>query len=149
MNPSDASPAPSLWRPDLATGIPELDEQHRELLGQIGSLFAAARQGDAAHTREALAYLERYAREHFATEERIMRAVGYPQLVDHLALHAAFVEGLEQRKREFGEHRSETMLLVDLLCWMDEWLRNHVRDADAGMARFLRDAPGWRATRSP
>ena len=35
-----------LWRPDLATGIREVDLQHEELLANISALREAARTGD-------------------------------------------------------------------------------------------------------
>ena len=146
--PPDTAQRPTLWRPELATGVPEIDAQHRELLARIGALYAAARRGDASQTPDALAYLERYAQEHFALEERFMRALGYPAVDEHAELHAAFADTLARRKEEFAEHRSESALLVDLLCWMDEWLQDHVRDADAAMAGFLRDAPGFAAVRT-
>ncbi len=142
MNEKARPPALDLWRPDLATGIPEVDAQHRELLGRIAALYAAARHGDTRHATESLSYLERYAAEHFAAEERAMGTFGYPGLAEHAALHAAFREALDRRKRDFGIHGSESILLVDLLCWMDGWLNDHVRGADAAMARFVRSDPG-------
>ncbi len=134
--------APDLWRPDLATGIPEVDAQHRELLEQIAALYAAARHGETRHASESLSYLERYAAEHFDAEERAMAALAYPGLAEHAALHAAFRGALARRKQDFGAHGSESILLVDLLCWMDGWLNDHVRGADAAMARFVRSEPG-------
>ncbi len=142
MNEKARPPALDLWRPDLATGIPEVDAQHRELLERIAALYAAARHGDTSHAPESLAYRERYAAEHFAAEERAMAALAYPALAEHAALHATFRDALAQRKRDFGVHGSESILLVDLLCWMDGWLNDHVRAADAAMARFVRSEPG-------
>jgi hemerythrin-like metal-binding protein len=128
----------ALWRPDLATGIREVDMQHRELLLQVAALEGAARAGDLQKADDALAYLERYAVEHFATEERIMRDLGYPELDAHRSLHLGFVAQLGRRKAAHAEARSPAVLLVELGRWMEAWLAEHVMGADAEMARFVR-----------
>jgi len=140
------SPAPeaslAFWRPDLFTGIPAIDRQHRELLSRIGALEAAARSGDVGRAEELLAYLERYAAEHFATEEHVMWEFGYPDRDTHWSLHLAFAMELAKRKLEHQANRARTSLLVDLGRWMDRWLNEHVHGADTEMARFIRCRTG-------
>ena len=132
----------AFWRPDLFTGIPAIDRQHRELLGRIGALEAAARLGDVTRAEELLAYLERYAAEHFATEEQVMWEFGYPDRDTHWSLHLAFAMELAKRKLEHQANRARTSLLVDLGRWMDRWLNEHVHGADTEMARFIRCRTG-------
>jgi hemerythrin len=134
--------------PDLATGIPEIDRQHGELLVQIAELGEAARTCDLPLAENVLAYLERCAATHFATEERFMLAYGYPHLETHWSLHLAFASELARRKAEYAEHGSLPTLLADLGLWMDRWLNEHVLDEDARMARFLRGHAGV-ATSAP
>jgi hemerythrin len=140
------SPVPEaglpFWRPDLFTGIHSIDHQHRELLGRIGALEEAARSGDVAGAEELLAYLERYAAEHFATEEQVMWEFGYPDRDAHWSLHLAFAMELAKRKSEHQANRSQTSLLVELGRWMDRWLNDHVHGADTEMARFIRSRTG-------
>jgi len=138
----------AFWRPDLSTGIPEVDGQHRELLAQIAALGHAARTGDVAHAADVLAYLERYAAEHFATEERIMWGLGYPDREAHWSLHLSFAVELAGRKADHAANRSQALLLVDLAEWMDRWLHDHLLVADAEMARFVRGVGARRAVPS-
>jgi hemerythrin len=128
--------------PDLTTGIPEIDRQHGELLAQIAELGEAARTGDLSLAENVLAYLERYAATHFATEERFMLAYGYPDLEAHWSLHMAFASELARRKVEYAAHGSLAILLADLGLWMDRWLEEHVLEEDFRMARFLRGHVG-------
>jgi len=127
----------ALWTPELATGVAEIDLQHRELLDWIATLEGAARGGHLDRAEEALRFLERYAAEHFATEERHMASTGYPGMAGHQALHAAFTVELARRKAEFLASRSQASLLVGLAEWLADWLREHVHGADAEMARHL------------
>jgi hemerythrin len=127
-----------LWRPDLATGIREIDRQHEELLANVSALRRAALSGDTGLAEGVLLFLERYAAEHFATEERAMWEAGYPDLDAHWSLHLAFATELARRKAEYAEARSKRTVLADLGRWMDRWLVDHLLGPDADMARFLR-----------
>jgi hemerythrin len=127
-----------IWRPDLATGIREIDLQHAELLGNVSALREAARTGNPEVAEGVLAYLERYAAEHFATEERVMWMAAYPELDAHWSLHLSFATELARRKGEYTASRSRASLLLDLARWMDGWLEDHLLGADAEMARFVR-----------
>jgi len=136
--PSVPEASRAAWRPELATGIREVDMQHRELLVRIAALERAALAGDLLQADDALAYLDRYAAEHFATEENLMRGLGYPLLEAHRSLHAEFASQLGRRKAAYAEDRSQATLLVELARWMEGWLGDHVLGADAEMARFVR-----------
>ncbi len=126
------------WRPDLATGIREIDLQHEELLANVSALHEAARTGNLGLAEGVLAYLERYTAEHFATEERVMWGAGYPDLDAHWSLHLSFATELARRKGEYATSRSRGSLLTDLGRWMERWLEEHLLGADAEMARFVR-----------
>jgi len=127
-----------LWRPDLATGIREVDLQHEALLANVSALREAARTGDLGLAEGVLGCLERCAAEHFATEERVMWGTGYPALDAHWSLHLSFATELARRKAEALASRSMAFLLVGLARWMEQWLEDHLLGADAEMARFVR-----------
>ena len=132
----------ALWIPDLVSGVAEIDLQHWELLDWIATLEDAARGGHLAKAEQALRFLERYAAEHFAAEERHMISTGFPGMPGHRALHAAFTAELARRRSEFLAHRSQAALLVGLAEWLYDWLREHVRGADAELALHLRAKGG-------
>lgn len=128
------------WSDDLATGVSEIDMQHRELLAKVAALDDAAASGDLTRAVDVLAYLERYALYHFAAEERHMVSSGYPGFREHRDAHEAFVAELLERKEKYEATRSAVSLLLDLSDWLAGWLQDHVRGADAEMARHLRAA---------
>ena len=132
----------AFWRPDLATGIRQIDRQHEELLANVATLREAASLGDLGLAEGVLTYLERCAAEHFASEERAMWEAGFPHLDAHWSLHLAFATELARRKAERGPGRSRTTRLLELGCWMDRWLEEHLLGADAEMARFIRGQAG-------
>src|SRR5512137_2915444 len=57
------------WDPSLAIDVPEIDAQHRSLFSQAARFDAAVRAGESsAEVEQILAFLSRYAVEHFEAE---------------------------------------------------------------------------------
>ncbi len=125
------------WTDDLATGIEIIDEQHRELYRQVAALHGMMRAADLTQVPQVLAYLERYALEHFAEEERQMAAAKYPSRDSHARHHAMFVDDLGRQKAKLADGLT-AYKVVALSTWVGEWLRDHVRKVDGDMARYLR-----------
>ncbi|MGC4119139.1 MAG: hemerythrin domain-containing protein [Myxococcales bacterium] len=76
------------WSSDLAVGLSEIDEQHKTWIQRFNDVATAidAKRG-ATEIGRTLDFLSDYTREHFATEERLMAAAGYPALQAHLSQH--------------------------------------------------------------
>jgi hemerythrin-like metal-binding protein len=128
------------WAQRLATGIGEIDAQHQTLLVRVEALEKAAREGNVSDAPNLVMLVERYASEHFATEEEFMRAAGYPGLGDHHALHRTFVDELKSRKAEYEASHPHPSALKGFSDWFTSWLHAHIRGADAEMASYLRGA---------
>lgn len=131
---------PVQWTDDLATGIERIDQQHRELYQRVAALHEAMRSGRLADVPAIVEFLQRYALEHFATEEREMAAAAYPGLGQHRRLHQRFVDDFLRHKALLAAGLTPTAV-VNLSQWLGEWLRDHVRSVDGEMAQFLRHAP--------
>jgi hemerythrin len=125
------------WTDDLATGIERLDAQHRELYQEVAALQQAMRTHHLERVPAIIDFLQRYALEHFATEEREMAARGYPGLAEHAALHKAFVGQFLRHKALISAGVTPSAVL-ELSHWLSDWLRDHVRRVDGAMARHLR-----------
>jgi hemerythrin len=128
---------PVQWTDDLATGIAKIDAQHRDLYGQVAALHESMRTGRLEQVGETLEFLQRYALEHFATEEGEMAAAGYPGLAEHRRLHQRFVEDFLRQKAALTAQTTASAV-VELSQWLTDWLRDHVRRVDGDMARHLR-----------
>jgi hemerythrin-like metal-binding protein len=131
------------WSPSLAIGVVEIDEQHRTLFERAGR-FAAAVHGHERNTRleELFAFLAEYAVEHFASEERLMRTVGYPDLEQHAAEHRAFKQRLGSLVPQWDSEGDSTAMLLALLGFLDTWLTGHVRGSDQRLGVFIRNSTG-------
>ena len=67
------------WSNNLATGVPEIDNQHKEIINRVNSLSAACSEGKGKEeVLRVLLFLEEYIKEHFAAEERLQLRHAYP-----------------------------------------------------------------------
>jgi len=87
------------WSDDFKLGEAEIDREHWGLFALINDLSDKHAQGagDASIT-SAIDALAAYVDVHFQHEERLMRAVGYPELDSHIELHVALARRVEEYK---------------------------------------------------
>ena len=78
------------WTPSLSTGNEVLDEQHKAIFRWLAELDSAASDERTLFGAYAMTRLKNYTRSHFAAEEALMKASGYPGLADHIAEHESF-----------------------------------------------------------
>jgi hemerythrin-like metal-binding protein len=74
---------------------------------------------------------------HFAHEERLMRAHGYPGLDAHLAEHRALTEKVVAFQSEF--ENGKALMTVQLLNFLKDWLQHHIAESDQKYAPFLKE----------
>ncbi|MCC6524869.1 MAG: hemerythrin family protein [Polyangiaceae bacterium] len=79
------------WDERYLVRVPEIDEQHRRLVGMINDFYDAVAAGTAhAAVGELLRGMVEYTKYHFTTEERLMRLHAAPDMAAHLAAHRHF-----------------------------------------------------------
>jgi len=125
------------WTEDLSIGLHAIDSQHKQLFAISQALHTAilTGQGDEA-VKETFEALEAYVTRHFLTEEDFMRAIGYPDIKNHMAQH----EQLRLRFRRLWnrEQRSESIKPEDIAFFLGEWLAGHIKTSDKAIGEFAR-----------
>lgn len=121
------------WTPDLSTGVPKLDEQHKEIFQWLAELQSATADERTLFGVYVITRLKHYIREHFAAKEALMKAAGYPDLVQHMAKHAEFRARLEELQlKSIAEDISE-----DTVNFLTEWLTQHIAETDMAYVPYL------------
>ncbi|MBI5497453.1 MAG: hemerythrin family protein [Deltaproteobacteria bacterium] len=130
------------WTASLATGVPDVDDQHKEIFRRANVLFEACVRGKSAEeVRPLLEYLQSYIREHFTAEEAQHDAARYPGRVSHRVLHrtmAAHLAELTLVLEEAGAGANLVRLTNRLVVG---WLVNHIMREDRAFAEYLRSRP--------
>lgn len=100
--PVDLSPWRLEWSDELSVFIPEIDAEHRHFILLVNELNAAiiGRMGQEEVKRRMLAVLDDAAA-HFAHEERLFKAWGYPGAREHAQKHAQLTLALREIMARF------------------------------------------------
>jgi hemerythrin-like metal-binding protein len=139
---------PIEWSEKMTTGVPEVDNQHRFL---VDTLREANRRLMDEHESALLGEIARdlltYAIMHFQTEEDLMKRYGYadafPDVAKaHIAQHRDFSHQVVAVCDNLREGRQVSR--VEVLKFLNEWLRHHVLGIDQKLAAFVRDASAKR-----
>ena len=122
------------WTPDLSTGVPVLDEQHKAIFQWLAELESASAEQRTLFGVYVITRLKHYMREHFAAEEALMKEAGFPGLEEHLAQHAEFRAKLEELQlKSISEDIS-----TDTVRFLNHWLTNHIAKSDMAYVPYLK-----------
>jgi hemerythrin len=126
------------WTNDLATGVAEIDGQHRELFQRVNGLMEACKQGKGrTEVEKVLTFLEDYVVEHFSAEEDYMVKFSYPAYAAHKAQHLEFLEKFSGLKHQLEREGAGVLIVVKTNQVVVDWLKNHIRKTDKTFAAFL------------
>lgn len=129
------------WQPMFSVGHPLLDEQHRRLLAlaQRASACLADSSGESAgEFHLILNDLMEYARQHFRSEEQLLREFGYAGLAAQLAEHQVYLDRL------VGFMTAAMDGIIDkqgLQQYLVEWWMRHILVSDMQFRTIFGTAP--------
>lgn len=126
------------WTDDLATGVAEIDDQHKELFKRIDRLFQACNQAQGRlEIGKTIAFLEEYVDTHFDAEEKAMKQRSYPDYGAHKAQHVYYRNNLLTIKQQIEEEGPGVHLIILTNRLAVDWLRNHIQKLDRAFGDFL------------
>ncbi len=127
------------WTDVFLTNVRELDDEHRRLVDLVNLLHLAVRENRGREAvAEVVAGLIEYTQNHFAHEERLMTAHGYPDLPRHRGEHQRLtrqVLGFQPRL----EGESAGRATMELLVFLHGWLIHHILAEDKRYGPFLNE----------
>jgi len=142
--PLDLPFEPIEWSSKMVTGVAAIDSQHRYLVDTLKRANEKLlRRDEGMLLGEIAKDLLNYAIMHFETEEALMQRYGYqnefPDLaVMHIAQHREFSRRVVAVCEHLREGRS--VARIEVLKYLNEWLRAHVLGIDQKLGAFVRQA---------
>lgn len=138
---TDEETAPLSWTETWSVGAPDMDGDHRVLIGLINTLPQAfnATENDWV-VGSVLNSLWDYAGYHFEREEALLRAANFPGAEDHAARHQV----LRAQVRDWLERYQADPEAIDpkaLLVFLKGWLMNHVLGEDMRYKPYVENNP--------
>jgi hemerythrin-like metal-binding protein len=125
------------WKPEYATGVAEIDAEHRTLFEMASELHQAMLDGHGpAVLGVSVDRLLRYTREHLEHEEQLMRGSGFAGLAEHVAEHDRLREKAVAMVQRFRD--GERTMTIELAQFVAAWLKGHTTTMDRAIAAHLR-----------
>jgi len=114
----------------MSVGVAEFDADHKTLVGLINNLHRSIGDDEEYATLgSVLKSLEDYAVHHFAREEKVLAAVGYPALSGHAAAHHDLAVRVRELKERYDQDRT-AVRAQDCLDFLHKWLIEHICSTD-------------------
>ena len=128
------------WDQSLATGVEEIDNQHKELFARFDRLSSACGEGKGKdEVLKLLLFLRDYIRTHFAAEEKLQLASHFPGYAEHRQLHAKFNAEVDRLEASFREEGATLSLVFMTNKTLASWLMQHISKSDMELAAHLRE----------
>ncbi len=125
------------WNENLATGIPQIDEQHKKLVQLLNRLGKGlVYKVDTFELNGVFRELADYAAYHFQTEEEVWHhfLAGDAWEEEHKKSHESFVSDVLRLKTEESS-RPLQEVLEEVLSFLTHWLAFHILESDMRMAK--------------
>ena len=130
---------PIEWQEEYSVGVKELDDQHKNLLNIINSLLLEKQEKITSDKlSEIISSMVHHAYIHFATEERYMEQVNFPDLKQHVLEHVSFILKTLELSLKVKEGEGTATNQMELLTYLKEWYSSHVLGADRLYVPYLR-----------
>jgi hemerythrin len=125
------------WTIEHAVYVTEIDDQHHDLFDALAAVQQAHASADSGELQRALDRLSVRMTDHFAHEERLMRAARYSGLRWHRQRH----KGARKRVAAFADRiqQGDAAAAAELVKYLTAWLDDHTRVADRMMGAALRN----------
>lgn len=140
-----AEPLAIAWRPDFATGVAIIDDQHRVLVNMLNEANTKLTdRSPIADFSKIVQGLLAYAGYHFKTEEGLMDQHGYDaccaeDAARHRAQHQAFAEKVIAVQASLAA--GQRIPKADLVDFLTQWLTDHILNTDRDFGKFICSRP--------
>jgi len=129
------------WSEELSVGVPEMDDQHRQLIALLNQFYTAVEQGEREEgIRTLFQGVDDYTVFHFSAEEQFMERIGYPDLAAHQKTHAMFRQ--EYRSAMERHEQGDRKAVRDLVAFLFSWLYTHISKTDRRYGLHARQQAG-------
>ncbi len=127
------------WSERMSVGVAELDSDHQALIQLINRLHDALNHDEGRSALDQIfESLAVYIETHFAREELVMEACGYPEISEHKQQHLNFTQNTHYvRDRYFRGEDAEVG--HDLLNQLKDWWNHHILLLDMGYKTYVED----------
>jgi hemerythrin len=128
-----------VWSNSLLCGIKIIDDQHKGLVALINNLFKHVTgdpEQEHIYFSNVVQELVKYVKIHFATEEKIMRAVKFAGYAQHKREHDFFIFTVMEKVSDYNLKKNINLFTITK--FLKEWVLSHIAIIDKQYFEHLR-----------
>jgi len=124
------------WNESLSVRIDSIDDQHKKLIDLINDFYDnIQRRSNSENISELIRGMKSYTQLHFATEERYMQRLDYPNYAIHKSEHDNFMDKVTALEEKFNS--GKIIISFEITGFLKDWVRNHIQVVDKQYSDFL------------
>jgi hemerythrin len=124
------------WSDKFSVQVRQCDEEHKQLINLINNVHDAMKVGQGKQiVGQVLDALISYTKSHFAAEEQLMKANGYPDYESHKKEHNQLTMTVVDFRKEYLE--GKVPLTQSIMNFLKDWLTNHIQGVDKKYGPFF------------
>jgi len=126
----DSNTGKIVWTDDMSVGNKTLDDDHKILIQALNDFIEALENDDGVFVTDGIfSVLVDYTNYHFAREERLLAACGYPDLASHIETHVTLKDQLIDCRRRYMLN-ANAELEAEISEFLHNWLQKHILVSD-------------------
>ncbi len=130
------------WKEEFATGIDEIDQQHRLLFDHAEVFRDVLENGGGTFSYKSfLDFLSAFIEIHFGYEEECMHAHRCPCATENKKEHAIFSRHVANEVARYEQEGFDTAKAFALLTRVETWLEDHIGRIDTQLRACVRQQP--------
>jgi hemerythrin len=133
------------WSSTFSFGIRLIDDQHKEFVALVNEMFLHATGNDEQEREYFSAVIQKavhYIKNHFATEEKLMRAIHYPGYAEHKKCHDCFILDVLDNIRNFETGKHYTLFAFTK--FLKDWVLSHIGVMDKQYHLYIKKMIAFR-----
>jgi hemerythrin len=129
------------WNDGMATGLPEIDDQHKYLINFINELgYSINKNYDPDDIVKVLKVMKFYAEWHFEKEEECMERYHCAFAGKNKKAHMVFTEKLLEHQKEYEKSGGSSELAHRIHEDLANWIEHHIMALDARLYSYTKPA---------
>ena len=133
-----------IWNKALQTGVPSLDEDHQILITLTNRIINT--DGSITEKELLIEKLIDYTKRHFRREEAIMRAVNFPDLINHSQRHRDISAKISDLTKQWRQS-NDPEILTTLQKYLRQLLLDDLLKSDASLVAYAKNK-SWEIKRA-
>ncbi len=126
------------WSDRYATGIAEVDDQHKTLFNAVNDLHDGLMGGKGKEAiQKTLDFLVDYTVKHFSDEEKFMKQQGFPGLSAHHTEHTMLLDEVASFREQYTKNAA-AVRPMEVARFLGDWLTHHIHQMDMQYAAFVK-----------